>query len=148
MRFLSKRPFYSGLFILIAANSGADALYTVDSSELIASALFDQEITENTLVTVKPVASASATGDVQVLDQCLWSVGVTLESGSVTYTAGKMICVGPMQEVLESEPVGEFEEFGQCADSCERITVKEGEEVVLKLSEALEFNLQPRNERK
>jgi hypothetical protein len=127
----------------------AEVLYTVQSEELNATTLFDQVIQENALVAVKPKLSPSATGDIQVLNQCLWSVSIEMNNGDVAYSPGKMVCVGPNQEVLEAVPVGQIAAFGVCTNSqCDNLDVSGNESVLMTLSEPLQFTLQPRNERK
>jgi len=110
--------------------------------------LFDQQLDETGLVTIKPTV-LEAKGDAFVMDQCLWSINVDLDADLPTFSAGKMICVGPNQEVLESVPLGEIEAFGDCVDAkCSSLKVAGDQKVNMILADDLEFSLQPRNERK
>lgn len=127
----------------------ADVAYQASVKEITAHALFDQQIEQSGLVTVKPEVFSEAQGDTLALEQCLWSVLVTLESGQASFSAGKMICIGPQQEVLESIPEGEVELLGQCADtSCSVYNVAADSLVTMTLTAPIAFNVQPRNERK
>lgn len=138
-----------GTLVITSAIASAEVLYSVESEELVATTLFDQVVQESSLVAVKPKLSPTATGDIQVLNQCLWSVSVQLTGDGVTYSPGKMVCVGPNQEVLEAIPVGEVEAFGTCSNSqCENLEVDGNAMVQMMLAEPLQFSLQPRNERK
>ena len=141
------------IFILSVAScfawnaANAEALYSVSTPVLSGQTLFDQQLTESGLVTIKP-AVANASGDAAVMDQCLWSIFVNLDAGTPAFSAGKMICVGPNQEVLESMPLGEIAPFGQCANAkCSSFDVMGNTMVKMTLSNPLEFSLQPRNER-
>lgn len=130
------------------AFSNAEVLYSIESSELTGRTLFDQNLVENSVVTIKPTLSTTATGDVEVLNQCLWSVKVDfLEGGQVGFAPGKMICVGPQQEVLESTPVGTIEAFGTCANACASLSVKGDVTISMSLEQPLQFSVQARNER-
>ncbi|TCS41994.1 hypothetical protein [Reinekea marinisedimentorum] len=136
--------FFSGL----AGFASADGLYRVEAPVLEGKTLFDQQLNGTSKVTVKPHASSEASGDTDVLSQCLWSVDVQLESGNVTLVPGKMICVGPQQEVLEAIPVGTVVSFGQCSNSaCSQYQVAGNTTVSMTLSEPIEFSVQARNER-
>lgn len=126
----------------------ADALYTVESPTLAGTTLFDQTLSNEGVITVKPSIPPSATGDVRVLSQCLWSVKVILVDGKSQFSPGKMVCVGPKKEVLESVPVGVIEPFGVCEDECQKLKVLGDSRIELTLSAPLSFSLQPRNERK
>lgn len=137
--------FYAG----IAGFASAEGLYLVESPALEGKTLFDQQLNGESMVTVKPFVSDQASGDTDVLSQCLWSVDVILENGGASFVPGKMICVGPQQEVLEAVPVGTVAAFGQCSNSsCTQYQVA-GETVIsMTLSEPIEFSVQARNERK
>ncbi len=148
MRLLNKTLVLTLSISALSSASLADPLYTVNSPLLTATSLFEQTITETAVVALKPVVSAQATGDLDVLSQCLWSVTVTLDEGTVQYAPGKMICVGPKQEVLEATPEGTITAFGACVTpACLSWTVKGQQSVVMELSAPLQFSLQPRNER-
>lgn len=135
--------------VFFSAFASAETLYSVSAESLVGQTLFDQTLIETSLVTVKPSTANSATGDIQVLDQCLWSVNVGVEDGQLVYSAGKMICVGPNQEVLETIPVGEIEPFAQCkSNDCAEVFVGGNLSVQINLQAPLDFTLQPRNERK
>jgi len=137
---------------LLAGSIGiaqAESLYQVDTQVLSAITLYDQELFENGLVTVKPSVGADAEGDLFALDKCLWSVNVSFSSDSVIFEPGKMICVGPNQEVLETTPVGAIEPFGECVDAaCSSYQVHGDYEFKMTLSNPIALSLQPRNERK
>lgn len=137
----------TGLLLGLGQVAQAEALYAIDSDTLSATTLFEQVVQERTVVTVKPELSAMASGDVQVLNQCLWSIIIEPNAGSVRYAPGKMVCVGPQQEVLETVPQGEIAPFIDCSAACERIVVPGSLTVEMSLAQPLEFNLQPRNER-
>jgi hypothetical protein len=127
----------------------ADVIYQTSVKEITAHSLFDQQIEQSGLVTVKPEIFSEAQGDTQALEQCLWSVLVTLDSGQANFAAGKMICIGPRQEVLEAIPVGKVNLQGQCADnSCSVYNVTADSLVTMTLTAPIEFSVQPRNERK
>jgi len=129
----------------------AESLYRVDAAELTGTSLFDQELLENGLVTVKPSVSDQSQGDLKVLERCLWSIGVEFSQSPVIFTPGKMICVGPDQEVLETIPSGTIEAIetsGGCSEEpCTTYRVSGGIEFTMHLNAALSFELQPRNER-
>ena len=145
----SSKSWLLGLGLMSAGLfANAEVLYSITSDELSGRTLFDQSLIESSVVTIKPTLSTTATGDVQVLNQCLWSVKVEFDgSGSVSYVPGKMICVGPQQEVLESIPVGSVKAFGECTSGCESLNVSGDMDVVMTLEQPLEFNVQARNER-
>ena len=126
----------------------AESLYRIDAAELVGTTLFDQELLESGLVTVKPTVAADSGGDLRVLEQCLWSVGIDLSQQPVILTPGKMVCVGPAQEVLETIPSGKIESTGTCReDNCLPFAVAGGTTFVMQLNAPLSFDLQPRNER-
>jgi len=126
----------------------AESLYRVEALELMGTSLFEQELLENGLVTVKPSVSVQSQGDLRILERCLWSIGIEFSQPSVTFTPGKMICVGPDQEVLETIPSGTIEAMGSCSDAtCTTYRVSGGTEFTMHLDAALSFELQPRNER-
>jgi hypothetical protein len=132
----------------VASLTFAEPLYTVNSPKLVANALFEQTLSESSVVTVKPLQAESDVANADVTSQCLWSVTVMLEGGIASFKPGKMICIGPQQEVLETIPQGEVVPFGQCVDgTCEQYKVSANELVEMTLSEPLSFSLQPRNER-
>lgn len=136
------------LFGAVAGQVWAEPLYQVEVSQLNAETLFEQTLTESGVVTVKPQIPTSATGDIRVLDQCLWSVKIELGQQEPVLAPGKMICVGPNQEVLETIPQGVVASFGNCVDnSCSSWTVDGNVLVDMQLSSPLAFTLQPRNER-
>jgi len=127
----------------------AESLYRVDAVELMGTSLFDQELLENGLVTVRPWVSVQNQGDLSVLERCLWSVGIDFSRVPVIFTPGKMICVGPNQEVLETIPSGTIEALGRCGkDACSTYRVSGGAEFTMHLDAALDFEVQPRNERR
>ena len=127
----------------------AEPLYTVETDTIHGVTLFAQQLNEPMLVTVKPQSQATEQGDVEVLNQCLWSVKIDFSAEAVSFSAGKMICIGPKQEVLEAVPVGKVEAFGECVDvACDSYNVAAEAAVVMSLTEPLQFTLQPRNERK
>lgn len=126
----------------------AEGLYQIDAAELVGTTLFDQELLESGLVTVKPTVAADSGGDLRVLAQCLWSVGIDLSQQPVILTPGKMVCVGPAQEVLETIPSGTIESADDCREaSCIPYAVAGGTVFTMQLSAPLNFALQPRNER-
>jgi hypothetical protein len=147
MSFIHKVALCAGMVVSVATFS-AEALYTVQSDSLMGTTLFDQSLSGEGMITVKPSIPASATGDLEVMSQCLWSVKVVLTDGTTHFEPGKMVCVGPKQEVLETIPHGDFDGFGECDSGCEHFLVAGSSEVVLNLAEPLSFTLQPRNERK
>jgi len=143
----------TGLFALIIGAAsfsvGADVLYTVNAAEIHGVTLFDQRLSESALVTIKPTVAAVNTVGADVMKQCLWSVNVDFSSDSVAFEAGKMICIGPNREVLESTPLGTIKPFGKCADeACVNYLVKGNQAIMMELETPLSFTLQPRNERK
>ena len=134
--------FYSPVF-------AADTVYQASVSEITAHVLFDQQIEQTGLVTVKPELFDGAAGDVQALEQCLWSVLVSLDSGQVGFSAGKMICIGPNQEVLETTPTGIIDLQGECVDSsCNSYSILADSLVTMQVTAPIELTIQPRNERK
>ncbi|WP_196157706.1 hypothetical protein [Reinekea sp. G2M2-21] len=148
MRLLNKTLVLTLSLTALSSVSLADPLYTINSPFLTASSLFEQTITESAVVALKPETSAQASGDLEVLSQCLWSVTVTLDQGNVQYAPGKMICVGPKQEVLEAIPEGTITAFGACVTpACSSWMVNGQQLVEMALSSPLQFSLQPRNER-
>ncbi len=127
----------------------SDDLFTVGVEQLEAKTLFDQTLSENGLITVKPMITNEADGDVEILNQCLWSVKVDFDQGSAVFAPGKMICVGPHQEVLESIPSGTIKSFGACTNNaCDSFQVAGDITVIMTLDQPLGFNVQARNERK
>ncbi|MFQ3229285.1 hypothetical protein [Reinekea sp.] len=133
---------------LSVSGFAADVVYQASVKEITAHALFDQQIEQSGLITVKPEVFSEAKGDIQALEQCLWSVLVTLDAGQANFSAGKMICIGPEQEVLETIPMGEVALQGQCADtSCSVYNVTVDSLVTMSLTAPIEFTVQPRNER-
>lgn len=139
----------TGSLLAVSSLTVADGLYEVQVSQLVGKTLFDQSVKGRSMVTVKPVVSESAKGDVSALNQCLWSVDIRLDGGAKEFVPGKMICVGPKQEVLEAVPVGTIEAFGDCTnDACDQMMVKGQTDVLMSLDEPLSFSIQPRNERK
>lgn len=134
--------------LAIAGSASAESLYSIESPELVGTTLYAQSLSETGLVTVKPRVSAESIGDTEVLNQCLWSIQIVLGDGDVGYAPGKMVCIGPQQEVLESTPVGSIEPVGQCVTAnCERVNIEANTYVVMTLSEPLAFDIQARNER-
>ncbi|EAR08554.1 hypothetical protein [Reinekea blandensis] len=148
MKVVSRLATGVSLIALLSGAAAAETLYQIESAELNGLTLFEQVLTESTAVTVKPQLSTTATGDVGVLNQCLWSVIVTPGTDPVDLKPGKMICVGPQQEVLEATPQGVIEPFGACVDDCTSWSVDGDVQVTMSLSAPLSFSLQPRNERK
>ncbi|MDN3649270.1 hypothetical protein QWZ13_10130 [Reinekea marina] len=135
-----------GLCSVVAAEN---IVYSATVKQLNAHVLFDQTLEGSGLVTVKPDSFTQASGDVDALKQCLWSVNVNLEAEKPVFSPGKMICIGPKQEVLEAIPQGTVEMEGQClTDSCSQFEVAENTAVRLTFSAPLGLSLQPRNERK
>jgi hypothetical protein len=131
-----------------ATLAGAETLYSVDIPTLTANALFDQVVKDSSVVTVKPNQIASSVDNAEALSQCLWSVTVSLDAGVPSFKPGKMICIGPEQEVLEALPQGEVLPFGQCVDDgCNEYKVSVSDVIEMTFSEPLSLNLQPRNER-
>lgn len=127
----------------------AETLYSVDIPTLTANALFDQVVKGSSVVTVKPNQVASGVNNANAVSQCLWSVTISLESGAPSFAPGKMICIGPEQEVLETMPQGDIKPFGQCVDNgCEEYKISASDVVEMMLTQPLSLNLQPRNERK
>lgn len=147
MSFIHKAALCAGI-IVSAGTFAAETLYSVQSQSLNGRVLYDQEITDDGVVTLKPSVPVSAQGDVAVLAQCLWSVHVNISSGNAEFRPGKMVCVGPKQEVLETIPVGNFESFGTCVDRCRSFKATGDDEVIMDLEAPLNFTLQPRNETK
>jgi hypothetical protein len=137
-----------GIFIACLGPVQAESLYRIEAVELIGTALFDQELLENGLVTVKPTVSEDSSGDLRVLEQCLWSVGIDLSQQPVILTPGNMVCIGPRQEVLETIPSGKINSKIGCSDDpCTSYAVAGGTTFTLQLDAPLSFDLQPRNER-
>lgn len=133
---------------LCSISVAAESLYQIETSAINATTLFDQTLTEPGLVAVKPQANTDAVGDVDILQQCLWSVAVDFNQSPVLFSPGKMVCIGPNQEVLESIPEGEIVPFGQCSGlECSSYNVAGQQRVIIDLTGPLEFTLQPRNER-
>ena len=131
-----------------ASSFAADTLYSVQSQSLNGRVLFDQQVTDGGMITLKPSLPDGAQGDLATLAHCLWSVKVKLSNSQTEFLPGKMVCVGPKNEVLETLPVGKFEVFGHCENGCNAFSVRGNDEVVMELLAPLEFTLQPRNERK
>lgn len=147
MKVFSRLTAGVSLTALLIGSVTAETLYQIEAGELNAVTLFSQELNEPGVITVKPQLSTTATGDVEVLNQCLWSVVVTPGSDGVDIQPGKMICVGPQQEVLETTPQGRIQPFGECSENCERWSVEGDAMVSMTLTAPLAFTLQPRNER-
>lgn len=148
MKAIGRASILFSVALVLMGRLGAEPLYQVDSPDLTGQTLFDQTLNETGNVTVKPLLSSTATGDVDVLNQCLWSVTVELNSSQPTLKPGKMICVGPQQEVLETVPQGSIAAFGECTDSaCTGWRVTGDSTIEMTLSAPLAFTLQPRNER-
>jgi hypothetical protein len=127
----------------------ADVAYQATVSNISAQVLFDQHIDQSGIVTVKPQSFRDAQGDVEALEQCLWSVQVQLDSGKASFSAGKMICIGPEQEVLEAIPTGVISLDGQCSDtSCTGFDVTADAIVEMSVSAPVQLSVQARNERK
>ncbi|WP_320826927.1 hypothetical protein [Reinekea sp.] len=144
----SKLGLAMAIFITTQGLVQADSLYRVDAAELMGISLFDQELIENGLVTVKPSVSVQSQGDLRVLERCLWSIGIEFSQSAVIFTPGKMICIGPEQEVLETIPSGTIEAVGGCSEEqCTTYRVSGGAEFTMHLDAALSFKRQPRNER-
>jgi hypothetical protein len=148
MRMGLKVALISGLLAGVSGLTAAAGLYVVETPSLVGKTLFDQQLSGHSMVTVKPSAVSDAIDSDGVLSQCLWSVDVAFEGGSVALLPGKMICVGPEHEVLEAIPVGTIESFGHCANAaCTEYQIKGDTEIKMTLSEPLEFSIQARNER-
>lgn len=145
------RKFTQTMLVLLVSVStaiSADVLYSVSASQLQGNSLYAQTLSETGSVTIKPSLSADALGDTYVLNQCLWSVFVVMETTGVSLQPGKMVCVGPEKEVLETTPVGEVTTFGECVgQNCEQYRVGSNVAVTMSLTAPLEFKRQPRNER-
>ena len=128
--------------------ASAEPLYEVESKVLLGSTLFEQTVLPGEAITVKPKLPADAAGDLRAMDQCLWSIMVTKSGQGVEFLPGKMICIGPEREVLETVPEGKVTPFTQCdTNTCEQISVEGDVTVVMSLTAPIQLSLQPRNER-
>lgn len=143
----------TGLLVSVSGMSQSESMFRIGSTEIEGVTLFDQELKSEGLVAIKPTLLESKETDVSDgsidLSRCLWSVHVNFDTQPTDFTPGKMICVGPNQEVLEALPAATIEPFGACADSaCGSYLVKGNTQVGITLNEPIELTLQPRNERK
>lgn len=149
MRLVAKTMIPLVAALTLSVYSSADSEYLLDASMITASALFEQTLVESSLVAVKPEVFDISIDAQQVSAQCLWSINVELGAAQPVFSPGKMICVGPNQEVLEVIPQGEINPFGECLDAnCSQFKVGSAQSVTMALSAPLVLTLQPRNERK
>lgn len=139
-----KLALLGGLSVLFAATASAEAPYELLVSKIESRTLYEQSIDSQGLITLKPYLFDIQAGQVDAVDQCLWSVNVDIQSGQAVFSPGKMICVGPDQEVLETVPTGTFEPFGRCNSDCSQFTVSADEAITVNVSEPIVLTLQPR----
>lgn len=131
--------------VLSAQVLSQETVLTVPAgSELTLKPLMDQRITETTEVSLQPQLASE---DLTWPENCLLSLTIT-PGAEAGFEPGKMVCITAERQIIEAVPVGEVV-LGQCASGegtdCASIELSTEQSGTLRLDEALQMTLQPRN---
>lgn len=139
---------YLPLLLTVAALN-AEVIFRFDQPRLTGTVLFEQTVTPDSAIVIKPERLPGINEAERPLEQCLWSVTFTIQGTEANFSPGKMVCIAPDFAIVEAQPQGTLAPLGQCQGSnCAALRVEQGTVVEMMLSEPLLFRLQARNERR